>query len=293
MWLALVAAAASAAEFAPAENPPDRRYKVEAYAWAPLPGKRYNLDWQNVSLRVWSALLECRRVEKMVDRCGFADDRIEFGYILEGATDAKVYELPADFELEVEYNKRGKAKPLAKGDREPLWQAVSQALLGRYHKPEGRYWKPDQWRQLGAEYEDELRYGVAGALEFQTPKDREGGKGWKANAPVIGQTWSGGAYGGTLDLTVLERDGSRVVVEGQGRIGDMNATDPNLSTQADAAFRGVWDLERGIPVETRTEIAYTRTVGGYFSRRLTVMRQARDTDTFHAGEIPGTPFRPE
>ena len=62
-------------------------------------------SWRETELEFWSAILECSREGKNVDKCTFADNRIEFGYIVQGESTAKVYELPADFWLEVGYNK--------------------------------------------------------------------------------------------------------------------------------------------------------------------------------------------
>lgn len=279
-----------------ADSPPDRRYKVEAYSFAPLPATnldgRWNLDWRETELEFWSAILECSREGKNVDKCTFADNRIEFGYIVQGESTAKVYELPADFWLEVGYNKKGQAKPFAKGDGDAFWEMASNALIGRFHKPEGRAFKPDSWREIGTELEDTLRYWLAGALEFQGPRGGDASKGWRASAPLIAQTWSGGAYNGTMDLQVTATNGSMIDVSGGGRFAEMHPTRSSWATKGQCHFSGTFDQERGIPVAGRTEIAFAQTAAGYYTRRITVMREAQEGDTWHAGELPGTPFSP-
>ena len=297
MLITLLVSSVLALDIAPAESPPDRRYKIEAYGYAPLACSnldncRWNLDWRDVNLEFWSAILECTRDGKNTDKCTFADDKIEFGYIIAGETQAKVYELPADFWLEVSHNKKGQVKLLAEGDREAFWKDASNALIGRFHKPEGLEFKPDSWREMGSGIEDAMRYWLAGALEFQHPKE-PAMKTWKAKAPIIAQTWAGGAYNGTMDMKVSGGQDDHVTVSGAGHFSEMHPTRSNWNASGNCAWAGVFDTKRGVLVESRSEVAFTQTGAGYFTQRLTVMREAREGDTFHAGEITGTPFKPE
>lgn len=292
MWVAWLLLSAFSAEVVLSEPTVVRRYKIESFGYAPTRGDRWDLDWRRTMLEYWSAVLVCERTYKRTDRCTFAGDVLEFGFVVEGDERLQSYLIAAPDALGITYSKTGKVTVTVEGKRDAFREQIATALLGRHERPEGRYWKPDQWRQIGTNMEDGLRFWLGAALELQLPRKGDGSAAWRADAPALAQTWTGGAYGGSTDLQVAGEDGALLTIVGQGRFGEVYPGNPDWSVKGTTTVGGVFDTTHGHVTRTRTEIAYQVHLPGYMTQRLALMRLAEEGDDHHVGQIPGSPLRP-
>lgn len=289
----LLLSMALATELALIEPTEARRYKVETFGFAPTPGDPYDLDWRQSMLDSWGALLVCTRESKRVDRCTFEGGVMEYAFVLEGDQAMQRFDLPAPEYLELVYTKTGKVKVSAKGDSEPFYDAIATASLARNKHEDRRAYSREERRLIGQSYEQAFQFWIAGALELQFPKGGDAANPWITDAPLIAQTWVGGAYGGKIDWRIEAMDGDVAVLMGEGRFGE---TDPNPSIGAmdlkgTAQQLAAYDTRTGALLQTKVDVQFERQFPGNFTKRAGFMRVAQEGDTHKVGQIPGTPIK--
>jgi hypothetical protein len=147
----------------------------------------YGSDWQPSVLDIWSVVLDCEEVRFRVEHCEAKGDQLLYGVVPAGEQTAVFKRIPMAGTIELQWTPSGRLKHYdVQGDREPFWEAGSNALLELYHK--NAVFKPDSVRRVGKDLELALTRGIASALEIDRPDPSQAS--WKTKAPL----WAGRRY---------------------------------------------------------------------------------------------------